>query len=206
MDADAESGEAAEAPVVEQGTEGVRMMTVHKAKGLEFPVVILADPTCPAARDIPSRHVDPSRRLWLEPLCSCAPVELLEGADEELHRDQAEAVRLAYIAATRARDLLVAPVCGDQPLDGWLEVLSPTLYPLDATKRQSDPVPGGPSFGEESVLDRGAKAKTPSGGSVRPGLHKPRVGTHAVAWWDPSRIDARCRGERGRSSAKAPRG
>lgn len=69
------------------------------------------------------------------------PVELLEGADEELHRDQAEAVRLAYIAATRARDLLEAPVCGDQPLDGWLEVLSPTLYPLDATKRQSDPVP-----------------------------------------------------------------
>jgi ATP-dependent helicase/nuclease subunit A len=188
MDADAESGQAAEAPVVEQGTEGVRMMTVHKAKGLEFPVVILADPTCPAARDIPSRHVDPSRRLWLEPLCSCAPVELLEAADEELHRDQAEAVRLAYVAATRARDLLVAPVCGDQSIDGWLEVLNPALYPLDATKRRSDPIPGCATFGEESVLDRGAKGVAPSGGSVRPGLHKPRVGGHAVAWWDPSAL------------------
>ena len=116
MEADAETGQAEDAPIVEQGTEGVRMMTVHRAKGLEFPVVILADPTCPAARDNPSRHVDPARRLWLEPLCGCAPVELLEASQEELLRDQAEAVRLAYVAATRARDLLVVPACGDQPL------------------------------------------------------------------------------------------
>ena len=39
----------------------MRMMTVHKAKGLEFPVVILADPTCPAAGTKPSRHVVPAR-------------------------------------------------------------------------------------------------------------------------------------------------
>jgi len=32
-------------------------MTVHKAKGLEFPVVILADPRCNATRDTPSRHI-----------------------------------------------------------------------------------------------------------------------------------------------------
>jgi ATP-dependent helicase/nuclease subunit A len=91
IEGDAESGEAHEAPIVEEGTEGVRVMTVHRAKGLEFPVVILGDPTCPAIRDTPSRHVDPARRLWLEPLCGCAPTELLEAADEELRRDRAEA-------------------------------------------------------------------------------------------------------------------
>jgi len=41
----------------------------------------------------------------VEPLCGSAPIELLEAADEELGRDQAEAVRVAYVATTRARDL-----------------------------------------------------------------------------------------------------
>ena len=186
MEADAEDGQAEDAPIVEQGTEGVRMMTVHRAKGLEFPVVILADPTCPAARDFPSRHVDPARRLWLEPLCGCTPVELLEAAQEELRRDQAEAVRLAYVAATRARDLLIVPACGDKPLAGWLEVLNPALWPPDEAKGQSEPVPGAPSFGEDSVVDRGPQGMPPPGGCVRPGLHRPRVGTHTVAWWDPN--------------------
>jgi ATP-dependent exoDNAse (exonuclease V) beta subunit len=162
------------------------MTTVHRAKGLEFPVVILADPTFPATRDFPSRHVDPSRRLWLEPLCGCTPVELLEAAQEELQRDQAEAVRLVYVAATRARDLLVAPVCGDQQLTGWTEVLNPALYPADEAKRQSEPVPGAPSFGEDSVVDRGPQGMAPPGGCVRPGLHRPRVGAHTLAWWDPN--------------------
>ncbi len=185
-EADAEAGQAEDAPIVEQGTEGVRMMTVHRAKGLEFPVVLLADPTCPAARDFPSRHVDPSRRLWLEPLCGCTPVELLEASQQELRRDQAEAVRLAYVAATRARDLLVVPSCGDQTLAGWLEVLNPALYPIDEAKGQSEPVPGAPSFGRDSVVDRGAQGMAPASGCVRPGLHKPRVGTHTIAWWDPN--------------------
>jgi ATP-dependent helicase/nuclease subunit A len=185
MEADAEAGQAEDAPIVEQGTEGVRMMTVHRAKGLEFPVVILTDPTCPAARDNPSRHVDPARRLWLEPLCGCMPIELLEASQEELLRDQAEAVRLAYVAATRARDLLVVPACGDRPLAGWLEILNPALYPPDEAKGQSESVPGAPSFGQESVVERGPQGMAPDGGSVRPGLHRAKVGTHTVAWWDP---------------------
>ena len=41
----ASGGQAAEAPILEEGSDGVRLMTVHKAKGLEFPVVILADIT-----------------------------------------------------------------------------------------------------------------------------------------------------------------
>jgi ATP-dependent exoDNAse (exonuclease V) beta subunit len=188
IEADAESDEAAEAPIVEEGTEGVRVMTVHKAKGLEFPVVILADPGCPAIHDTPSRHVDPTRRLWLEPLCGCAPTELLESADEELRRDHAEAVRLVYVATTRARDLVVVPVVGDGPIAGWLEVLNPALYPLEDSRRKAEPAPGCPVFGDESVLDRGPGSDPHVGGSVRPGLHRPSAAGPPVAWWDPAAL------------------
>jgi hypothetical protein len=166
----------------------VRVMTVHKAKGLEFPVVILADPTCSAARDTPSRHVNPTRGLWVEPLCGCAPIELMEAADEELRRDQAEAVRVAYVAATRARDLLVAPVCGDEPIEGWLDVLKPVLYPPDESRRNSHAADGCPVFGEDSVVDRGSKGVPPAAGSVRPGSHKPVSHGPNVVWWDPSAL------------------
>lgn len=187
IEADAETGEADEAPIVEEGTEGVRVMTVHKAKGLEFPVVILADPTCPAARDTPSRHVDPARRLWLELLCGCAPTELLEAADEEIRRDRAEEMRVAYVAATRARDLLVVPVMGDGPIAGWLDVLNPALYPLGDAKRRPNLALGCPAFGNDSVLDRGPEGVPPDGGSVQPGLHRPSGGPR-VTWWDPASL------------------
>ena len=186
IEADAERGEAGEAPIVEEGTEGVRVMTVHKAKGLEFPIVILADPTCRATRDVPSRHVDPSRHLWLEPLCGAAPIELRETSDLELNRDRAEAIRVAYVAATRARDLLIVPSCGDQPIEGWVEVLNPMLYPSADSHRNSESAPGCPAFGEDSVLDRGLGGHVPVVGSVRPGLHKPTADAASVVWWDPA--------------------
>src|SRR5688572_32097807 len=43
--------QAAEAPILEEGTDGVRLMTTHKAKGLEFPVVVLADITAKLKSD-----------------------------------------------------------------------------------------------------------------------------------------------------------
>jgi ATP-dependent exoDNAse (exonuclease V) beta subunit len=187
MEDDAERGEAEDAPVVEEGTEGVRIMTVHRAKGLEFPVVILADPTCKVARDVPGRHVDAARGLWAEPLCGCAPIELLEAGEEEVKRDRAEGVRIAYVAATRARDLLVVPVVADEEREGWLEALNPALYPPDELRRRSAPAPGCPPFGEDTTLPRPERA-SPRQPTIRPGAHRARVGTHTIVWWDASRL------------------
>ncbi len=68
------SRDAAEAPIVEEGTEGVRIMTVHRAKGLEFPVVILADIGANIAAQNPGRHVDPERGLCALRLAGCVAV------------------------------------------------------------------------------------------------------------------------------------
>jgi ATP-dependent exoDNAse (exonuclease V) beta subunit len=187
LEDEAERGEGEEAPIVEEGTEGVRIMTVHKAKGLEFPVVVLADLTCRATRLPPSHHADPARRLWAEPLCGAAPRELLERFDLEAGRDRAEAARVAYVAATRARDLLVVPAVGDEEVEGWLDVLNPALYPPAGERRRARPAPGCPEFGGDSVLERPPDAR-PKLGSVVPGLHTAKAGNEVV-WWDPAVLE-----------------
>ncbi|MGH0029015.1 MAG: UvrD-helicase domain-containing protein [Myxococcota bacterium] len=187
LEADALRGEAQDAPVVEEGTEGVRIMTAHRAKGLEFPVVVLCDPTCRATRDQPSRHVDPERRLWAEPLAGCTPQDLLDHGDVELARDAHEAVRLVYVAATRARDLLVVPVVGDHEIEaGWLAALNPVVYPETSSAGEGEPSAGCPSFGNFARDRKIAGARRPQRTPVRPGRLLPRAGLHSVVWWDPN--------------------
>jgi ATP-dependent exoDNAse (exonuclease V) beta subunit len=184
LEREAERGEAQEAPVIEEGTEGVRIMTVHRAKGLEFPVVILCDPTCKATSGNASRHVDPERGLLAEPLAGCTPIDLQDAAPQELAREEEESVRIAYVAATRARDLLVVPVVGDTRLTGWLGVLGPALHPPVADQRRPELARGCPRFGDDSVLERPPRAEAESLDSVRPGLHRAEAGSEVV-WWDP---------------------
>jgi ATP-dependent helicase/nuclease subunit A len=190
LDADAARSRQPDAPVVEEGTEGVRIMTVHKAKGLEFPVVILCDPTAPLEPSEPSHYVDPERHLWLENLAGCVPSELRERAADVIRRDREEVERLGYVAVTRARDLLVVPVVGDEERPGWLEPLNPVIYPAPSTKRSPAPAPtpGCPGFGDDSVVERRHPDRLPHD-SVAPGLHTPRAGAHRVVWWDPHVLD-----------------
>ena len=188
LEDEAERGLAEEAALVEEGTEGVRVMTAHKAKGLEFPVVILADPMCRATRD-PSRYTDAEKRLWAEKLCGAAPRDLLDHADVERERDEAEAIRVAYVAATRTRDLLVVPTVGDDEMHGWLEVLNPIVYPQAAQKREAVKAPGCPPFGPDSVRLRPKHPSLEDATSVAPGLHRPALGAHHVVWWDPNVLD-----------------
>ncbi len=188
LHAGAEGATAAEAPIVEEGSEGVRVMTVHGAKGLEFPVVILADPTAPhSGRRNPSHWVDPELKLWAEPLAGCSPVELNEQSAEVLRREREESIRLVYVAATRARDLLVVPVVGDARQEGWVDVLHPVLYPRPEDSRSARVAAGCPRFGPQSVIDRPERAAF--GVSVMPGLHTAEAGGHEVVWWDPAVLE-----------------
>ena len=189
---DAERGGVNEAPVVEEGTDGVRIMTVHKAKGLEFPVVILVDPTANATFRDPSRYVDPKRKLWAVPLCGACPKELSDRREEILRQDREEAHRLLYVATTRARELLVLPVIGDDrddESDGWLDPLNGVLYPRPEDRRASQKAPGCPPFGEDTVFERPDNVERDGDWSVRPGLHRPARGEHRVVFWDPHALE-----------------
>ena len=153
----AETAQAAEAPILEEGSDGVRMMTVHKAKGLEFPVVILADLTCKLSRAEAGRWLDPdANNLCALKIGGWAPVDLLLHDAEEAARDRAESERLTYVAATRARDLLVVPAIGDGPYDGgWLDPLTSAIYPPEAQRRTPQHAQGCPAFrSKDSVLNR----------------------------------------------------
>jgi ATP-dependent helicase/nuclease subunit A len=182
----AEREESPEAPVLEEGADGVRLMTVHAAKGLEFPVVILADITAKLSRQESDLFIDPQTSLCAMPLAGCAPWNLVDRQAEEQARDHAEGVRVAYVAATRARDLLVIPAVGDGPSDGWVSPLHKSIYPPLERRRAPEPAPRCPAFGPDSVLERPEVTEEPPRFNVAPGLHKPERGAHRVVWWDPS--------------------
>ena len=179
------------------------MMTVHKAKGLEFPVVILADLTCRLSRTDAGRWIDGANNLCALKIGGWAPVDLLLHDAEEASRDKAESERLTYVAATRARDLLIVPTIGDGPYEGgWLDPLTSAIYPPEAQRRSPQHAEGCPPFrSKDSVLNRPdmdpARATTVAPGrfafaaqppAPSPGHPASRIPHPDVfsLWWDPS--------------------
>jgi ATP-dependent exoDNAse (exonuclease V) beta subunit len=185
----AETAQASEAPILEEDSDGVRMMTVHKAKGLEFPIVILADLTCKLSRPEAGRWIDPEGRTCALKLGGWAPIDLLLHDAEESARDRAEGQRLAYVAATRARDVLIVPVIGDEIYDGgWLDPLMPAVHPPPSARRQPGPAAGCPAFpSKDSVLtrpdDEPARPQTVAPGAYLFGADG--GDKYAAVWWDP---------------------
>jgi ATP-dependent exoDNAse (exonuclease V) beta subunit len=187
LESEHEGSDQSEAPVLEQEGGGVRLMTVHRAKGLEFPVAILADLTAKLSHDGAERYAAPETRLCAQKLIGCAPWEVLEHAAEEQREDEEEAVRVAYVAATRARDLLVVTAIGEKEHEGgWLSPLYDALYPEQERWRRAGAAPGCPKFGAATVLLRPPELTEET--SVRPGLHAPRAGSHEVVWFDPAAL------------------
>jgi ATP-dependent helicase/nuclease subunit A len=111
----AESDAEAQAATAAEGHDGVRIMTVHNAKGLEFGVVAVPDLSrrlLNGARSpllVLGREEQPRAGLRLVRLGS-PKIDLFEhGAlcEESAEREAEEELRLFHVAATRARERLI---------------------------------------------------------------------------------------------------
>ncbi len=114
-----------EAPVEGDGLDAIRLMTIHRAKGLEFHTVVVAD----LGRSVRPRSEivrvsGDGRRLGLRLIRAGvgdrdSALEYTPLGHEALAAADREERRLFYVAMTRARERLV--LSGAAKFSGWLE-------------------------------------------------------------------------------------
>ena len=108
-----------ESPTIEEHDPALRLLTIHKAKGLEFPVVILADAVY-SQRRLPRTGIIDRVRGSLElhigrsGALTCSTQGWQKAETWEQEREATEERRLWYVAATRVRDHLVIPALFSQ--------------------------------------------------------------------------------------------
>ncbi|MFH1730615.1 MAG: UvrD-helicase domain-containing protein [Planctomycetota bacterium] len=106
------AGDEEESSLVGEEGDFVKLITVHKAKGLEFPVVGLADIAGIQKKGIKRviNRRDGTFDIELgSSALNVATIGFEDATAYEALREEAEARRILYVAATRARDRLIVP-------------------------------------------------------------------------------------------------
>ncbi|MCX7926035.1 MAG: UvrD-helicase domain-containing protein [Fimbriimonadales bacterium] len=136
------------APTYEETANVVRFYTVHSAKGLEFPVVFVADTGYRSRPDEVKLQVDAEAGIVAVQIIRpdhptpYVPVLLRALSAQAQHRTEAEAQRTLYVALTRARDYLVVALT-DMPQNPWAKGLRGALAEYLNRNAQAIPLPNG---------------------------------------------------------------
>jgi ATP-dependent helicase/nuclease subunit A len=119
---------------MEIARDEVRVMTVHGAKGLEAPIVVLADTMTPPAGPRHPRRLTLSgaATIWAGRKANDAPA-VAAARQSALAEAEHEYRRLLYVAMTRAADRLI--VCGAEgerrrPAGCWYDLIRNPLEPF----------------------------------------------------------------------------
>ncbi|MDX6503007.1 MAG: hypothetical protein QOE29_132, partial [Gaiellaceae bacterium] len=129
-----------EAPLEGEGIEAVRLMTVHAAKGLEFPVVCVADLGRTGRGDDGALQVSADGRVGLEVASlgggSHSAMSMKEIKAEQEALAEEEERRIFYVAMTRAQRRLIVSGATDtvdwpaaKPLGAPMDWVWPALAP-----------------------------------------------------------------------------
>ncbi|TMV10759.1 double-strand break repair helicase AddA [Arenibacterium halophilum] len=127
----------------ELGSAGdmIRVMTVHGAKGLESPIVILPDTAKRAYQNRGDILALDGVPMW-RPAAAQMPPALTEAAQAIRDKDMNERQRLLYVALTRAEKWLIVAAAGDLDKEGdsWYQQVEAAMRDSGAVDRD---LPGG---------------------------------------------------------------
>jgi ATP-dependent helicase/nuclease subunit A len=130
----------------------IRVMTVHGAKGLEAPIVILPDTAQYRARERNELYILPQGPVWKTQSAE-SPEVITTARAARKARDTAESMRLLYVAMTRAQSWLIVAAAGAIGADAgdddaeqvvWYRLIQEAMGHIGATPR----VDGGLTFAE----------------------------------------------------------
>ncbi|SFS19829.1 double-strand break repair helicase AddA [Yoonia litorea] len=127
---------------MESQGDRIRVMTVHGAKGLEAPIVILPDT---AKRDVPLRPelLPVGDQVVWKPLADDIPDTLKPIRESILEKERRERMRLLYVAMTRAEKWLIVGAAGDVG-DGdasWYNIIQDGMSERGAYEATSGELP-----------------------------------------------------------------
>jgi ATP-dependent helicase/nuclease subunit A len=106
-----------DAPAEDEKAELITIMTIHKAKGLEWPVVIVPQMHKAIGRRTNEVEIDPKLRLAITKFGKRPSVFHTWLAEQRNERERAEELRLLYVALTRAEKRLCVVAHGSAKPD-----------------------------------------------------------------------------------------